>query len=201
MKRKRVGGRKKAKTGGIKLNRQQRKLFDTLIFLAKLLIFALPLYVIMSLPGLLFPLQEIVSQNVMAMLNFLGYGAVRDGFLLRADEIIFFVSEDCTGWKSMLFLVALMFAVPKVAMRKRLAGAAIGVPLVYLGNLSRILLVISAWKAYGLETALAIHDYFWQAGLISLVLAIWILWLVWAGNIKTTLLKRLHKLIKPTVKR
>ncbi len=198
-----MGGPKtKAKIAGSrKLTEQQQKLFDTLLFLAKLLVFAVPLYIVMSLEGLLFPLQELVTQNVRFVLQALGFSVSGEGFLVIANDIIFFISEDCTGWKSMLFLAALVFAVPKVPMKKRLIGLATGLPVIYIGNLLRILLVVSAWHSYGFAFALMIHNYFWQAGLIALVLVLWLSWLVWTGKIKTTLLKRLHKLIKPKVRK
>jgi exosortase/archaeosortase family protein len=183
----------------IKLNKRQKGLFDTLLFLVKLMIFAIPLYLILSFEGIVYPLQEAVSQNIGFILQSLGFKVSLDGFLIKANDIVFLISEDCTGWKSMLFLTAVIFAVPRVSMKKRLVGLVIGIPLIYIGNLARILLVVFAWQGYGLEFANIIHDYFWQAGLISLVLIIWVSWLVWAGKTKTTLLKRLHKLIKPKV--
>jgi len=83
----------------------------------------------------------------------------------------------------MLFLLALMMAVPKVSREKRLIGISFGIPLIYLGNLVRILLLVYIQQLYGLGLANLVHDYLWQAGLISLVLAMWILWLVWVRKI------------------
>lgn len=182
---------------GIKLSREQEKLFETLLFLVKLLIFAIPLYVVLNFQGILLPLQEVVSQNVYFVLKSIGFEVLRDGFLLRAGEIAFFISEDCTGWKSMLFLAALMFAVPRVLMKKRLLGLVFGVIVIYMGNLLRILIMVFVWEAYGYEFAMIMHGYFWQFGLISLVLIVWISWLIWVRKVKITFLKRLHKLIKP----
>jgi exosortase/archaeosortase family protein len=182
---------------GIELSSEQRKLFEILLFLIKLILFSIPLYLILAFPGILIPLQEVVSENVYLILKSMGSGVSRNGFLLTMDGIAFMVSEDCTGWKSMLFLTALIFAVPGVEIKKRLAGIVVGVPLIYIGNLVRILAVVSIWETYGYETASLVHDYFWQAGLISLVLVIWVLWLHFAGKMEITFLKRLHKLIKP----
>lgn len=181
----------------MKLDKGQKRLFETLVFLLKVLAFAIPLYLIMHFQNVLFPLQELVSQNVQAVLQAFGFTVSRDGFLIRANDTFFFISEDCTGWKSMLLLTALICAVPRVVMKKRLAGLAGGVAALYIGNLARILLMILAWQAYGFAFAIMLHNYMWQAGLISLVLVIWFLWLAWTGKLEKTLLKRLHKLIKP----
>ncbi len=180
----------------MKLNESQRKLLATLVFMLKLLAFAVPLYIVMSLPGLLLPLQEAVSANVHSLLGLIGFDVVRDGFSMASGDIAFFVSEDCTGWKSMLLLTALIFAVPGAGMRKRIAGVALGVTAVYLGNLARIIAVVLAWKAFGPGFAGLVHGYFWQAGLILLVLAVWIAWLAWAGKLRRTLLRRDRKINK-----
>jgi len=184
----------------IKLDRTQEKLLDVLLFMAKLLALSIPLYLISMFPEFLFPLQEAVSQNIYVLLKYLGFEASREGFIINADKIVFLISEDCTGWKSMLFVSALILSVPRVPAKKRLWGILIGLPIVYIGNLARILAVVLIWSAYGPAAANVFHDYLWQAGMISLVLAIWISWLVYVGRIETTLLKRFRKIINPKVK-
>lgn len=181
----------------IKLNRDQRRLFETFLFLVKLLVFAIPLYLILGFQGILLPLQELVIHNVHFILKSMGFEILTEGLLLRTGDIVFFISEDCTGWKSMLFLAALIFAVPRVMIKKRLLGLAVGIPVIYIGNLLRILMMVFIWNAYGYEFAMLVHGYFWQLGLISLVLIVWVSWLIWVQKIKITFLKRLHKLIKP----
>ncbi|MCX6817995.1 MAG: archaeosortase/exosortase family protein [Candidatus Aenigmarchaeota archaeon] len=188
----------------VRLDQTQKRLLETLLFLIKILVFSIPLYVIMQLQNILLPLQEIVSANVVSLLQLFGFSAYRSGFLIAADGIAFIVSEDCTGWKSMLLLAALVCAVPRIAWKRRFAGIAAGLMVIYLGNLARIMVVVLVWKAYGIGTANLIHDIFWQFGLIALVLLTWVAWLVWAGKIrcslcacKTMLIKRPRKLIKP----
>lgn len=185
----------------INLSSQQRKLFETFLFFIKLLVFSIPLYLILIFQGVLLPLQEVVGQNVYYILKFLGLEVVKDGVLLIANGFAFFISEDCTGWKSMLFLTALVFSVPRVHIKKRVLGLAIGIPVIYIGNLFRILIMVFISLTYGYEFASIVHDYFWQLGLISLVLIVWVFWLVWIGKVrrkeKIKFLKRLRKLIKP----
>ena len=184
-----------------KLSKEQKKLYETLLFIAKLIIFSIPLYIILNLQGLLLPLQMLVTNNVYLILKSIGFNAMKNGILLTGEGIAFFISEDCTGWKSMLFLAALLFAVPKVPKMKRFIGLLIGIPIIYIGNLYRILLVVFVWKVYGQGASNLLHDYLWQIGLVSLVLVIWIIWLLWIGRIgrnkEITFLNRLRKLIKP----
>jgi exosortase/archaeosortase family protein len=170
----------------MKLNKRQKKLWRTFGFLVRLLVLSIPLYIVIGLGISLMPLQVVVAGMAGRILEQMGFSVIQQGALLSvaapgvAVPFGFIINEDCTGWKSMLFLFALIFAMPKVAMRKRLWGLAIGLPIIWVGNLARIIGVVLAERAYGVETALLIHDYGWQAGLIALVLGLWIIWLWWA---------------------
>jgi exosortase/archaeosortase family protein len=171
----------------------QERLWETLLFLIKILVFAIPLYLILTFQGVLYPLQGMVSHNVYLILKSLGFDVLRNGFLIGiqgGNPFVFLISEDCTGWKSMLFLTALVIAVPNIKWRKRSIGLIFGIPVIYLGNLLRILLIVQIQQTYGLGFASLVHDYLWQAGLISLVLLIWVSWLVWLGKIKINIFKR-----------
>jgi len=175
-----------------KFSNKQKRLWEAFVFLLKVIVFSIPLYIILTFHSILYPLQDIVSQNVYYVLMLFGFDAARNGFLLNihgGNPFVFIVSEDCTGWKSMLFLTALVLAIPKVAWKRRATGLAFGIPLIYLGNLLRILIIVNVQQAYGIEFASVVHDYLWQAGLISLVLLVWVLWLAWAGKIKMKFLK------------
>jgi exosortase/archaeosortase family protein len=138
----------------------------------------------MLYPHIILPLQMVVANNVRFLLNLLGFSVGGENFLIETNNMIFFISEDCTGWKSMLLMFALIFSVPNVEIKKRLIGLAFSLPSIYIGNLFRILLVVWIWEVYGLSFALLFHNYFWQLGLISLVLFLWLFWLFWVGKLK-----------------
>lgn len=169
------------------LNPRQQKLWNTFLFLLRLLILSIPLYIMLSLPGLLLPLQSMVTHNSVSLLS-LNYPVSNENVLIRintpGNEFQFLVSEDCTGWKSMLFLFALMFATLAVPLKKRLLGLLIGIPIIYLGNLSRILLIVLIQQAWGTPAAQLFHTWFWSLGLISLVLLVWVAWLWRTGKIQ-----------------
>jgi exosortase/archaeosortase family protein len=166
-----------------RLTKRQERLWNTLIFMIKILLFSIPMYVLLAFSQILLPLQAAVSSNTVFLLRLMGFDAGVQSLFISisgANPFIFVVSEDCTGWKSMLFLIALVSAVPAVEMRKRLAGFLIGLPVIYAGNLVRIILVVIIEQSFGLQAAMLFHDVLWQAGLIALVLAVWTLWFMWA---------------------
>ncbi len=177
-----------------RLNRGQKRMLSTLVFLIKLLLFTIPLYLILAFSQVMLPLQRLVISHVRFLLVSMGFRVSIDNLLVSISGAVpfaFFISEDCTGWKSMLLLVALISAFPKVRMKERLAGVAFGIPVIYTGNLARILAVVFVQQSLGTGAAMVLHDYLWQAGLIALVLLTWLFWLSWAN--KTKPFKTRHK--------
>lgn len=183
---------------GRRLNRRQHRLWQTLEFLARLIILSLPLYLIIGLGVSLYPLQLAAAGQSGWILDAMGYSVRQEGAYLTVSgggpvqDFPFYVNEDCTAWKSMLFLFALILAVPATTLglghrpsqtavwRRRGLGLLVGIPVIWLGNLGRVVGVVLAERSYGVETALLIHDYWWQFGLIALVLVIWAGWLFYA---------------------
>jgi exosortase/archaeosortase family protein len=197
-----VLGKRKIK----KLNKSQLRMLKTFEFLVRLLLLSIPLYLIIGFgmsSNLLKPLQASVAGQSGWVLEQMGYRILYDDVFITAysdygkEPFNFMINEDCTGWKSMLFLFALMFAVPAITMRKRLIGLVIGVIVIWIGNIARVVGVVLAERAYGVEVALLVHDYLWQVGLICLVLVIWLVWLYWVKRKKKlTFYQRLRRLVR-----
>ena len=100
----------------------QKRMLGVLEFLVRVCLLALPLYLVIWLGIDLYPLQAAVASQAAWLLQAAGYHVVRDGTGLTVGSFQFFIIPDCTGWKSMLFLFALVFAVPGISMRKRFWG-------------------------------------------------------------------------------
>jgi len=160
-----------------KLTPEQQRLWKTLQFLLRLLALSAPLYLIIFFAADLSALQLAAAGQSAWLLRVLGWSVSQSGPLLTTGDFTFLINQDCTGWKSVLFLFALIFAVPGIALKKRLTGLAIGFPLIWLGNLGRILGTVFVQAGWGTETALLAHDWGWQLGLVGLVLGIWLAWL------------------------
>ena len=153
------------------------QLKDTFLFFTRLMILAAPLYLVLVFVDLL-PLQLLVAQHSFAIMQGLGWTPVMEGAQMAVGEFQFFVSRDSTGWKSMMFLGALIFAVPGILWKKRFIGL-LGIGIVYVGNLTRVVGIVAVEQAYGLEAALFTHDVLWQFGLTGLVLTVWLTWWWW----------------------
>ena len=179
-----VIGHKKTKR---RLGRQEMQLKETLIFLLKLLALAVPMHLILLLSIGMTPLQEAASSELSWALHGLGYTVERDGFMFsvsggRTEPFVFYIVEDCTAWKTMLFLAALIVAVPAVAWKRRVVGIALGLPALWLLNLARNVSVVLIERSWGYETAMAMHDWLWKLGMILAVLLLWLVWWRWVRH-------------------
>ncbi|UCG95278.1 MAG: archaeosortase/exosortase family protein [archaeon] len=150
------------------------ELRETLFFLSKLLLLSVPLYLVIWLGLDLSPLQELVARTVQSFLNFAGYSVEREGFGLLIGNFSFYISRDCTGWKGLLFLAALIFAT-KAGWRKRALGLAAGLPAFFAFNLLRIMFMV--WIGLGNRGLFyLLHDFLWQFSMIAVVLLLWLMW-------------------------
>jgi exosortase/archaeosortase family protein len=168
------------------------------MFLVRLVLLSAPLYLVVGFSISLYPMQLAVAGQSAWILESMGYSVQQEGAYLMVSgggpvqDFHFIVSEDCTGWKSMLFLFALILAVPAKALgqglrsrrtaiwKRRGLGLLAGIPVIWLGNLGRVVGVVLAERSHGAETAMLIHDYLWQLGMIAMVLAVWACWLFYA---------------------
>ncbi|HJW97370.1 MAG TPA: archaeosortase/exosortase family protein [archaeon] len=165
---------------GLRLTGEQQKLWGTLVFLAKILVLSLPLYFIILFSISLSPLQQLDAAVSAGILRSMGYDVEREGAYLTVGTekaFSFYLTEDCTAWKSFLLLFALVFAMPAIALRSRIKGLAFGLPILWLGNQARIVGVVLTERATSVQFAMLTHDYAWRVFLVAFVLGVWFLWL------------------------
>lgn len=157
-----------------------QRLVKTFSFILVLIALSVPLYIVPLYPPLLLPLQDAVAGSSHALLLAMQVPAERDGLFILVTSggpFALFIGPDCTAWKSMLLLAALMLAVPGAAPGKKAAGIIIGLPLVHAANIARIATVAAIGSAAGEEPAGLLHDVSWQLGLTALVMCVWLSWL------------------------
>ncbi len=150
------------------------KLKKTQIFLTKLLILSIPLYLIIWFGVDFSLLQEFTTNSAVWILNSIGIASTRDGFNILSENFAFFISKDCTGWKGMLFLFSLIVATDS-KLKKKFLGIFITLPIFFSLNLIRIILMV--WVGISNPGIFEIlHDFLWQISMIFLVLFLWLGW-------------------------
>lgn len=169
------------------LAKNQRKLWNLQLFFLKLILLVIPVYLIISFGIDMGPLQLEVARESQWLLNALGfsaemYGAGIIAYIAGKPPFFFTINADCTGWKAMLFLAALMLAVPRRRWRIRLASIAAGIGALWFVNIFRVLAVVTTYASYGLDIAMLVHDYLWQIGMGLTALLLWVAWLRLSRN-------------------
>ena len=102
--------------------------------------------------------------------------ATRSGSLMQLGTFGVLIIEECTGIFEMLIFMAAVLAYP-TGWRDKLLGFALGIPLLYLFNLARILVLLWVGRYYN-ELFEFMHIYFWQATLILMITSVWLLWIL-----------------------
>ena len=168
--------------------RKARKLFPKidkkdayriLIFLVKFNLFAIPLYLIIISGFQLGFLKDLTTGFSFALLRTTGIDASLSGNLIAVPiengSFAAVIDWDCTGWKSMLALFALIFATD-FSLRKKLYGL-VFIPLVYFVNMLRIWFMFYFVSGFGLLYYNIVHAIIWSWGLIVVILVFWVMWM------------------------
>ncbi len=91
-----------------------------------------------------------------------------DGFAVR-------IIEECTGVFEVIIFMAAVLAFPTTWAKKAI-GLGMGIPLLYLFNVVRILVLVVVGR-YQPSIFEFMHLYFWQATLILMITSVWLLWI------------------------
>ncbi len=109
------------------------------------------------------------------VLNVFTDKATIDGNLVSMDGFAVRIIEECTGIFEVIIFVAAVLAFP-TTWAKRLIGLGMGIPLLYVFNVVRILVLILVGR-YQPGVFEFMHLYFWQATLILMITSVWLLWI------------------------
>ncbi len=108
-------------------------------------------------------------------LNLLGLSTRVSGRIVSMPNFAIEVVGECTGLYEMLIFLAAMIAYP-AGWKKKLIGAALGIPLLYVINVVRMVFitVVGNWSP---QTFDFMHMYFWQVAMILIIVSVWVLWI------------------------
>lgn len=154
-----------------------------LAFLAKLVIFSIPLYIILIFDLSYVPLQRLVADITVYLLASAGYSPVINDLIIsipiKNGSWGAFINWDCTAWKSMLAFFALLMSTDR-ANKTKLLGLAVFLPLIFAVNLARIFFMFFYVRTFDLANYQLVHTVVWSWGMIAAVLVFWIVWMRFA---------------------
>ncbi|MCD6398621.1 MAG: archaeosortase/exosortase family protein [Candidatus Aenigmarchaeota archaeon] len=149
------------------------KLKRTLIFLIKLTLLSLPLYAIIFF-GVNFDFfQGFIVFHFVNFLNFIGIPSTQNGFSIILSSLAIVINKDCTGWKSLLFFIALIIATD-IHWKRKTINIFLGSLAIFSINILRIFVMILIGLAYPSIFSF-LHDLLWQFSMIFTVIILWLM--------------------------
>ena len=117
-----------------------------------------------------------VTAKIMAwIMRLLGQGGLVSGITITTDVCKFRIIGECTAYYPISIYIAAVLAFPTTPAKKAI-GLGVGIPLLYLFNVLRILVLIVVGR-YQPSIFEFMHVYFWQATLILMITSVWLLWI------------------------
>lgn len=169
----------KAKTLEKRYGKTNAKLLKILKFLVLFNIFAVPLYIFMAFGVSIYPLQIFTSKVVYSSLYMLGLSPQINGLEIMVPtpdgNFTGSIDWDCTGWKSILAFLALVFATDEILGKKLYSLAFI--PIIYAFNIFRVVFVFLFVFSNGLANYEFVHSFFFGYFMIIAILCLWVIWL------------------------
>lgn len=152
------------------MNETQEKLFDTSIFLGKLLALGLVFRSFIFLYPSTAGLQNSLAKILSSLLNFTGFSSTVQGTLILTADATYRITQDCLGWKSIAAFSGLTLASSRIREKWRFLAA--GIFLLVLLNIVRVFTTIHLASIDFISYDI-IHGTLWKWGLTVAVLALW----------------------------
>ncbi len=177
------------------LSKKNKKRILTLEFLTRLMILAIPLYIVMYGNISLYFIEDPLANIVTSMLKTSGVETTRtngyetNGLLMPVLQISGFekgigIARACTGYRSLFALIALIFAVPRIKIRKKLNAIIVFTPILMITNIIRIYTTLLIGSKIGIRSFEFVHTFLWRETLIFLIILLWVIWLAWVKNVR-----------------
>lgn len=154
----------------------QQKLYQTLMFMGKLLIAGAVFQAILYIYPNTTSLQAFFAQIIGAMLSSTGINSTINGISILTSQAEYVITQDCLGWKSMAAFLGLMYASTERTL-ENLTFILQGIAIVIIANIIRVYTTVVLAER-GIISFDLIHDVLWSWSLTFLVLGIWIYWLL-----------------------
>ena len=159
-----------------------------MVFLTALIILAAPLYFVMESSFSLYWFEKLFSRSVSLTLQLHGVrvieitGYEENGLLMPVLDVQGLqepvgVGRACTGYRSILALFALIFAVPGIKMSEKVRAFIKFLPVMIVVNYLRVYTTILLGIFFGPEFFNVVHTFLWREGLIVVILLLWAHWL------------------------
>jgi len=124
------------------------------------------------------PLGVWMTSATAAALRVLGIETIVEGKRFSVGEAVLSMDGACLALNLKAMFAALVIAYP-VKIERRLAGIAVGVPVIFVANYIRLILTGIAAHSLPLDVFTFAHDYMFMVFMVLVVVLVWVAWLEW----------------------
>jgi exosortase/archaeosortase family protein len=125
------------------------------------------------------PLAVLTARLILPLIRQLGIDATREGALIAQPEgFAYEVAYTCTGFLPVLTYIVCVLAYP-ASWRHRSVGIALGAPLLWMVNVSRLvhLFYVGVFQPTSFRWA---HEVAWEGLLAIAFVTLWMAWMAWS---------------------
>lgn len=119
-------------------------------------------------------LENVTAYLLGFLLRIFGMDAVVKGNDVFLDGFALTIIDECTAIFGSIIYVSCTLAYP-ADVRKKIIGIAFGIPLLYIINMIRLVVIAFVGLSYP-EIFEYVHTYLWQTIFIVFVIIIWLIW-------------------------
>ncbi len=164
-----------------KRSKRERKLWFVLKFFVRFVLLAAPLYFIMESSQSFYVWEKVIADQTILLLSPAVNVNLTEEYGMPVLHLEGFdtpigIDRSCTGYRSFIAFLALVFAVPNVAWKKRLKPLVPAFFVVYAVNLFRIVTTILVGFYFGVTAFEFAHMLLWRWALTLTILGMWVYW-------------------------
>jgi archaeosortase B (VPXXXP-CTERM-specific) len=121
------------------------------------------------------PLREYTTAVTSFLLGKLSIANTVNGYAITLRNDSWVVTQECTAINVVILFVSFVLAY-SASLRSKLLALFAGIPLIVASNIVR-LVTLGLLTEYLPQKAHFLHDFVWQTVFVSLVIAMWLLWI------------------------
>ncbi|MFB6159350.1 MAG: exosortase/archaeosortase family protein [Candidatus Nanohalobium sp.] len=152
----------------------QENLYQTLLFLSKLMLAGGVFHLILWIYPDTRLFQSLLADITASMLNSSGIKTVTEGFSIIISGTTYVITQDCLGWKSIAAFTGLIFASTERTL-EHLNFLIQGFTALIIANIIRIYTTVLLAEK-GVISFEVVHRVLWRWSLTLLILLMWIYW-------------------------
>jgi len=161
-----------------KRNNRLRKELILSVFLANMLIYSIPLS-LFSYYYIVLPYSFLISYSefISRILYYSNIDFILENNVLYIKNMSFIINQECTGFKSLFGIFALIFSTPILNIKKKILYFIIFSPVLFILNIFRLWSVFYFYYMFDIDPHF-LHTFLWEIFTTIFLIIFWLVFLI-----------------------